>query len=107
MIAEMTGPNGTFRPRSQRQSQQEAQPLIGAHGDMRETDLRTPRQPSPRSSIVDLPPPDLPHRRHEHASSGYGVAESSNGTNGSGTPAGPEIRVESPGGIHPALRGEA
>ena len=131
MIADMTGPNGTFRPRSQ-QRQAESQPLMGGSsgGDgtggqrdlqqMEENDhhqqetLDEPiRHQSPQSSILDLPPPDLPQRRYDdHATTpvwplhgGAGAESSAAGTAAANRTL-PEIRLEGPEGVHPALRRE-
>ncbi|KAL6719862.1 hypothetical protein ACLMJK_001783 [Lecanora helva] len=91
MIADMTGPNGSFRPRTPPppQQQQQQQPQMTSQlGRDNPGGLRQPnnavsnqhsRQISARSSILHLPPPDEEP---------------------------PEIKVQGPGGTHPALRFE-
>lgn len=85
MIADMTGPNGTFRPISRRQQQTmpESTPLME-------------QQPTTSGSSFQLP-----QRRYEPMIPGSSaVGGSSLATDRSP----PEIMVESPSDTHPALR---
>ena len=92
IIAVLTGPNGSFRPRTPPQYQAIApQYESSSHGGMQQSANATSTQPSReisgKSSILDLPPPGQP-------SSSTVVREV------------PEIKVERVSGTHPALRAE-
>lgn len=94
MIADMTGPNGPFRPRSQQQQQPEFQPLMATNPEMQQT--------SHQSQHSSGKAPELPQRRYSPVSTG---GESSNAAADRGPP---QITLASPSleDTHPALRRE-
>ena len=92
MVANMTGPNGSFRPRTPQQEhsrgpEDESSKYDGIQQPANATSQQPSRQISGRSSILDLPPPGQP-------SSSFANREP------------PEIKVERASATHPALRFE-
>ena len=113
MVAEMTGPNGCFRPRSQQQQRQtESQPLLEQRGMRQPSDSKDGEEKEQSSTDPAMGPsssltkatgkaPERRGLRDAFSSSTPTMYEPDNATAGYKSA---DLVVEGPSDVHPALR---